>query len=140
MTNKGRVEIQRNANEGDAQSARPRCLLANASEHFFIDQRAQKRVAPLLSLCQKAGKLVSGEFSCERALQTGKAKLVVVAGDASGNTKKKFVNKAFYYQTPTVIFGEKEALGRAVGKQDRAVLIVTDENFALKIKAAIEAV
>ena len=44
----------------------------------------------MLSLCQRAGRLVSGELPCENAVKSGKAKLLIIAEDASANTKKKF--------------------------------------------------
>ena len=46
----------------------------------------------MIGLAQKAGKIVSGEFATEKAVKTGKAALVIVAGDASENTKKMFTN------------------------------------------------
>lgn len=84
----------------------------------------------ILSLCQKAGFLKSGEFSCEKALQQKVAKLVIIASDASDNTKKKFVNKAFFYEVPSIVYGTKDELSSTIGKQNRATLIITDENFA----------
>ena len=86
----------------------------------------------------KAGKVVSGEFSTEKAVKTGAAKLVVVAESASGNTRKKFSNSCAYYQVPLYFLGEKEELGRAIGKEFRASLAVTDENFASAIKKQLE--
>ena len=44
----------------------------------------------LLGLAAKAGRVVSGEFATEKAVKAGKARLVLVAGDASDNSKKKF--------------------------------------------------
>ena len=44
----------------------------------------------MLGIATKAGKTVTGEFSTEKAVKEGSAYLVVVAGDASNNTKKKF--------------------------------------------------
>ena len=48
------------------------------------------RVLSLIGLATKAGKTVSGEFSTEKSVKTGKGLLVIVAEDASENTKKKF--------------------------------------------------
>ena len=45
-----------------------------------------------LGLATRAGKVQSGEFSTEKSVKSGKAALVLVAGDASDNTKKKFTN------------------------------------------------
>ena len=53
----------------------------------------QNRILSLVSLATKAGKTVSGEFCTEKEVKSGRAALVIVAGDASDNTKKKFRNK-----------------------------------------------
>ena len=50
------------------------------------------KVLSLIGLSTKAGKIVSGEFSTEKAVKTGKAWLVIVSAEASDNTKKKFHN------------------------------------------------
>ena len=50
------------------------------------------KVLSLIGLATKAGKTASGEFLTEREVKSGKAALVIVAGDASENTKKKFRN------------------------------------------------
>ena len=44
----------------------------------------------LVGLAAKAGKVVSGEFATEKAVKTQKAFLVIIAQDASENTRKKF--------------------------------------------------
>ncbi len=41
---------------------------------------------------------MSGEFAVEKALQDGSALYVIIANNASENTKKKFENKSFYYK------------------------------------------
>ena len=46
----------------------------------------------LLSLATKAGKTKSGEFLTEKAVKEGDAYLVIVAADASDNTRKRFQN------------------------------------------------
>ena len=55
---------------------------------------------------------------------------MVVAAEASENTKKKFRNMCDYYQVPFYEFGEKTELGGAIGKEFRASLAVTDANLA----------
>ena len=98
----------------------------------------EARAKSLLGLCRKAGMLVSGEFSCEKALRDGTAKAIIVAADASDNTKKKFVNKAFYYEVPSFLYGEKETLSHAIGKTNRAVAAITDESMAAQVIAIIK--
>ena len=89
-----------------------------------------RKLLNLIGLATKAGKTVSGEFSTEKAVKTGKAKLVIVAEEASGNTKKQFANMCAYYKVPICWFGKKEELGHAMGKQLRASLAVLDEGLA----------
>ena len=88
------------------------------------------KVLSLIGLATKAGKTVSGEFSTEKSVKTGKAFLVVVAEDASDNTRKKFQNMCDFYNVPVYFLFDKEELGRFCGKQFRASLAVQDENFA----------
>lgn len=98
----------------------------------------QNRVFSLLGLATKAGKVVSGEFSTEKAIKSGKAFLVIVAEDASANTKKSFSDSCSYYQVPFIIYGTKDELGRCMGKQMRASLAVTEEGFGREIVKKIE--
>lgn len=84
----------------------------------------------LVSLATKAGRTVSGEFMTEKAVKEGSAYLVIVAGDASDNTKKKFQNMCDFYKVPVYFYGDKDTLGHAMGKEFRASLAVTDAGFA----------
>ena len=87
------------------------------------------RVLSAISLCKKAGKIVSGEFSVLEAVKKKKAKLVIVSEDASENTKKLFSDKSGYRAIPVLLYGTKESLGRAIGAKNRAVVAVTDDSF-----------
>ncbi|MDO5390808.1 MAG: ribosomal L7Ae/L30e/S12e/Gadd45 family protein [Eubacteriales bacterium] len=93
----------------------------------------KNKILSLLGLATKAGKVVSGEFSTEKAVKSGKGLLVVVAEDASDNTKKKFSNMCHFYEVPMILVGDKEQLGRCIGKEFRASLAVLDENFTKAI-------
>ena len=92
----------------------------------------------LVGLAAKSGKVVSGEFATEKAVKTQKAFLVIIAQDASENTRKKFHDMCTYYQVPFYIIGSKEELGRAIGKEYRASLGLTDENFSRAVIKKIE--
>jgi len=61
----------------------------------------------------KGRNLVSGEFQTLDAIRNGSAMLVIVAEDASGNTRKLFTDKCSYYGVPVELYGTKEELGRA---------------------------
>lgn len=90
----------------------------------------QDRVLSLLGIAAKAGKIVSGGFSAEDAVRKRKAFLVLIAEDAQGNTVKKFEDKCTFYKIPFRFYGSKETLGRAVGRDSRACVAVTDRGFA----------
>ena len=92
----------------------------------------------LVSLATKAGKTKSGEFSTEKEIKSGLAYLVVIAEDASDNTKKKFLNMCRFYHVPICIYQDKDTLGHVMGKEFRASLAVTDEGFAKNILKHIE--
>lgn len=97
-----------------------------------------KKLLSMLSICQKAGKIVSGEVAVEKALQDGSALYVIIANNASENTKKKFENKSFYYKIEYIIYGEKEVLSNSIGKYNRTVFAILDEGFYKKIREYIE--
>lgn len=90
----------------------------------------QNKALSMIGLATKAGKTASGEFCTEREVKTGRAVLVIVAGDASDNTKKKFHNMCEFYKIPMICFADKDTLGHAMGKEFRASLAVLDEGFA----------
>lgn len=96
------------------------------------------KVLSLLGLAMRAGKVASGEFSTEKAIKSGKAYLVIVAEDASDNTKKEFSDSCSYYQVPYAVYGTKETLGHSIGKQMRASLAVVDEGFGRELAKRME--
>jgi ribosomal protein L7Ae-like RNA K-turn-binding protein len=95
-------------------------------------------VLSYVGLATKAGKVVSGEFSTEKSVKTGKGCLVLVAEDASDNTKKKFRNMCDFYEVPMYILSDKVSLGRAMGKEFRASLAIQDANFTGAILKELE--
>lgn len=96
------------------------------------------KIFSLLGLAQKAGKIASGEFSTETSVKTGAACLVIVSGEASENTRKKFRNMCEYYQVPFHVFGGKEELGKCIGREFRASLAVNDPGFAAALIKQLE--
>jgi ribosomal protein L7Ae-like RNA K-turn-binding protein len=90
----------------------------------------RKKVFNLIGIATKSRNIVSGEFSTEKAVKEKKAALVIVAEDASDNTKKMFTNMCTYYKVPIRFFGKKDELGHAMGKEIRASLAVLDQGLA----------
>lgn len=88
------------------------------------------RVLSLLGIAMKGGSVYSGEYQTEKAVKEGRAYLVIVAGDASDNTKKRFRDMCQYYEVPFYTYADREQLGACIGKQFRASLSVNNEGLA----------
>lgn len=86
-----------------------------------------------LGLAQKAGKLASGDYAVKAALKAGKARLLVVAADASANSKKDVLFLAETFDVPVAECLTRDELGWAIGKAKRTAIVVLDNNFATMI-------
>lgn len=102
-----------------------------------MNNQADKKILSMFGLAARAGKMASGEFQTETAVKAGTAQLVVVAEDASDNTKKLFHDKCSFYKVPFISLGTKEELGHAIGKEFRASLAILDAGFAEAIMKKI---
>ncbi len=87
----------------------------------------------LLGLAARAGAVTSGSFLTEKAVQSGEAVFVVIAEDASANTKKRIQDKCTYYHVPFAFCETQDTLGHMIGKEARSVVTVKDENFGRQI-------
>ena len=99
---------------------------------------SQNKILSLIGMATKAGKTASGEFCTEKEVKSGNAALVIVADDASDNTKKKFKNMCDFYNVPIYFYQDKDTLGHAMGKEFRASLAVTDAGFAKGIRKQLD--
>ena len=96
------------------------------------------KVLSLLSIAQKAGKIKSGSFQTDEAVKGSKARLVLVAGNASDNSKKDVFNMCSFYKVPCYDYSEKDNLGRAIGKEERTSVTVCDEGFAHSLEKLLD--
>lgn len=87
----------------------------------------------MLGMAKRAGKVSSGEFICSKAIKRREAKLVILAEDASENTKKSIKNSCTYYNVKCIEYADMQLLGKFCGGGERAVAAVNDENFAKTI-------
>ena len=94
------------------------------------NEKNEKKIFSLFGLATRAGKMASGEFQTEMAIKSGTTFLIIIAKDASDNTKKLFQDKCSFYKVPILFLGTKEELGRAIGKEYRASLAILDKGFA----------
>lgn len=88
------------------------------------------KIYSFIGLARKANKLISGDETCEKLLKAGKVKLIIVAEDASLNTKKKYENACFHRNVEIRTLGTKELLGKSIGKGINSVLAVLDKGFS----------
>lgn len=89
-----------------------------------------------LGLAMRAGKLATGDTAVLDAVRSQEAKLVILATDASENTRKKFSDKCSHYQVPVIVHGTRDLLGAGIGKAERVVIAVTDSGFADMLQKA----
>lgn len=92
----------------------------------------QQQAANLLGLARRAGKLTMGEGFVLSAIRDGSAKLVIVASDASDNTKKLFTDKSSFYEVPINASFTKLDISDAIGAP-RTAVAVQDQGFAKKL-------
>ena len=99
----------------------------------------------MLGFAMRAGKVIIGtDLVCTSMAKRGKdkAKLVLIAADASEATKKKIIFKSEYYGTKAVVSNiEAGELGRLLGKlYAPAAVAITDDRFAEEIRLAHQAI
>ena len=87
-----------------------------------------------IGFAMKAGRLKSGDFVTEKLLRAKNAKIALIDGTASDNTKDKY--RAICESTGIQLV-EVEELGRWIGKPGRMVAAVTDEAFTQMIQRAL---
>lgn len=97
-----------------------------------------QKIHSLLGIAMRAGKLVSGEDGTMIDLKKGKLNLVIVAEDASNNTKKLFKDKSSFRHVNCIELSTKSDLGISIGKDSRAVIGIKDIGFANKIIQLID--
>ncbi len=98
----------------------------------------QNKIYSLLGLAMRGRNLVSGEFQTENAIKRHHAKAVLIAADASENTKKSFCDMCEHSGVPVFVLLNREVLGHALGKEFRASCAITDEGLAAAFIRALE--
>lgn len=99
----------------------------------------EEKIIGLLGLAFRAGAVAAGGMQVEKALLSGKSKLLLIAADTAQETRKKLILTAVQSKTPHWEGMTKIQLGSAVGKSPKAALAVTQEGFAGAIAKLISA-
>ena len=90
-----------------------------------------------LGLCFRASKLAVGEEPVREALAEGRARVVFVAADASGHTRRKLEPKLGAVPLEEV-GASKAEMGKALGRASCAICAVTDKGFAQGLVQRLE--
>jgi len=93
----------------------------------------RQRISGAIGLAIRAGKCSQGTEGCEKAVRSGKAKLVLLDPAATENTRKSVLNLCDYYHCPWIMVPEEGMLEDITGGANRKVLSVNDNGFAQMI-------
>ena len=94
------------------------------------------RIRTALGFAMRAGKCISGDFVCEKAVKGKTALAVVMDEGVADATRERYAGMCERAGIPCVLV---EDLGRAIGKDNRMIAAVTDVGFARMIREAMEA-
>ncbi len=100
------------------------------------------KILSYLGIARRAGYLISGtdaviasikasSNSCSK--QEAKAKLVLIASDASTATKDKIINKCYFYQVKYLDVFTTIDLAKATGLENPKVVAITNQGIASQI-------
>ena len=98
-----------------------------------------KKVMGLLGLATAGGRIAPGDSAVREAIFRGKAQLVIFAADCGENTKEKIMRLCLEKGVPTAEFSDKETIGKAIGRDGKAVIALTDAGFAKAVQKLIDA-
>ena len=91
-----------------------------------------------LGLCACARKISYGE-TLLKDIKNKKVYFVVVASDASDNSKKKIIDKCNYYNCKYAVCLDKDSITKSIGRVDLVSAVgIKDYNLVKKLKENIE--
>lgn len=94
----------------------------------------KQKLYGMLGLCAKAGKVVAGNQTVLEAIEKRKIKLLILAEDSSNRTKEMFQKIGEEKKIKIVICLTMEELSEKIGKQNKAIVGISDENFVKAIQ------
>lgn len=91
-----------------------------------------------LGICACARKISYGE-TLLKDIKSKKVYFVVVANDASDNSKKKIIDKCTYYKCEFMICLDKESITKSIGRVDLVSAVgIKDFNLTKKFKENVK--
>ena len=104
-----------------------------------MTSQSKRSAFALLGLARRAGALERGTGSTQRAVKDGRARLVLLAQDASQVQRDKVLKLLRHRETPRVVLGSRAELGAAVGSAPVSALAVTEAGFANQLVSQLAA-
>lgn len=98
------------------------------------------KVLSYLGIARKAGLLETGEENCGVVVRGGKAKLLLLASDASENATRRAEGYVYGKNTPLLRLPlTKLEISQRVGKSGCSMVVLTDLGLALSLVQALAA-
>ncbi len=85
-------------------------------------------------LARRAGKVAAGASEAKTALASGKACLILLAGDAGRGVERDIELRGRETGVPIFRCWSKQELGELLGEKEKAVAVITDHHLALRIR------
>lgn len=84
----------------------------------------------ILGLARKAGKVVIGTDLTVNEVRKNRVKVVLLASDASNNTKKLIYDKCQFYKVFVIDTYSSAEISNSIGKENIKVIGISDEGFS----------
>jgi ribosomal protein L7Ae-like RNA K-turn-binding protein len=91
-----------------------------------------------IGFAARSGQLACGDSACRKALQMGKACLVLIDDSAAENTQNRFKTLCERYQTRCQMAPADVQLAQAAGRDTAKVFAITEENLAKMAMSAFD--
>jgi len=88
------------------------------------------RLLGMIGLAVRANKAAFGVFMTEKAIDEGRASLVIAAEDIGTSNHRRIEGKCRNEDIKIIFYSDKASLSRAAGKKDMPVIAICDEGFA----------
>jgi ribosomal protein L7Ae-like RNA K-turn-binding protein len=87
----------------------------------------------MLGLAARAGSVVPGTAQVRQMARAGRVRFVIVAADASANSREKLLPLLAARRIPFAVASDREALGQAVGRGPLSAVGITDGALAARV-------
>ena len=98
-----------------------------------------KKLLGMLGLATAAGRIALGDTAVRDAIFRKKATLVIFASDCGENTREKIEKICNEKGIKTATYSDKQTIGKAVGREGKAVVAITDKGFGDAIEKLLSA-